>query len=262
MPPTRPSRGLAAGRRATTPPSATTPESLPERILNTAEALIRRYGPAKATVLDVARALGMSHGNVYRHFASKAALREAVVERWLAAVRAEVTAATPAGGPAGERLRTWVRALAAAKRGRLQDDPELFAAYAALGDEQQGAVIRYLQTLVDDLAAVIADGVQAGAFAPRNAPRSALAVLDATSAFHNPHRVPDTAADPDGPARLEAVLDLLVAGLTATGRASRPDSPHPPPRPAGRAKAAAVGHRTQAPEAPADARPRYGLSRA
>lgn len=57
-----------------------------ERILDTAEEVLRRFGPAKATVLDVARALGVSHGSVYRHFPSKAALRAAVAERWLARV--------------------------------------------------------------------------------------------------------------------------------------------------------------------------------
>ena len=55
-----------------------------ERILEAAEEVLRRYGPAKANVVDVARALGVSHGSVYRHFPSKAALRDAVTERWLA----------------------------------------------------------------------------------------------------------------------------------------------------------------------------------
>jgi AcrR family transcriptional regulator len=32
-----------------------------DRILATAEDVIRRFGPAKATVVDVARALGVSH---------------------------------------------------------------------------------------------------------------------------------------------------------------------------------------------------------
>jgi len=58
----------------------------PERILETAEDVLRRFGPAKATVVDVARALDVSHGSVYRHFASKAALRDAVAERWLARI--------------------------------------------------------------------------------------------------------------------------------------------------------------------------------
>jgi AcrR family transcriptional regulator len=53
----------------------------PETILDAAEEVLRRYGPAKASVVDVPRALDVSHGSVYRHFASKAALRDAVTER-------------------------------------------------------------------------------------------------------------------------------------------------------------------------------------
>jgi AcrR family transcriptional regulator len=55
-------------------------------ILIAAEEALRRFGPDKATVVDVARALGVSHGSVYRHFASKAVLRDAVAHRWLARV--------------------------------------------------------------------------------------------------------------------------------------------------------------------------------
>ncbi|TPQ25368.1 TetR family transcriptional regulator, partial [Bradyrhizobium guangdongense] len=55
----------------------------PERILEVTEDVLRRYGLAKATVVDVARALDVSHGSVYRHFPSKASLREAVAKRWL-----------------------------------------------------------------------------------------------------------------------------------------------------------------------------------
>jgi DNA-binding transcriptional ArsR family regulator len=55
-----------------------------ERILATAEDVVRKFGPAKATVVDVARALGVSHAAVYRHVASKAELRALVVSRWVA----------------------------------------------------------------------------------------------------------------------------------------------------------------------------------
>src|SRR3954464_5090552 len=102
----------------------------PERILAAAEDTVRRYGPAKATVVDVARALGVSHGSVYRHFASKAALREAVTARWLERVPAPLTAVPP--GPPPERLRAWLTVLAHEKRSRALEDPELFATYVAL----------------------------------------------------------------------------------------------------------------------------------
>ncbi|WP_436841019.1 TetR/AcrR family transcriptional regulator [Streptomyces bobili] len=52
---------------------APTPETLTaERILEATEEVLRRHGPANATVVDVARALGVSHGSVYRHFRTKA----------------------------------------------------------------------------------------------------------------------------------------------------------------------------------------------
>jgi AcrR family transcriptional regulator len=54
-----------------------------ETIMLVTEDVLRRYGPTKATVVDVARMLGVSHAAVYRHFPSEAALREAVTRRWL-----------------------------------------------------------------------------------------------------------------------------------------------------------------------------------
>lgn len=49
-----------------------------DRILAAAEDVIRRFGPAKATVVDVARALGVSLAAVYRHVATEAELRDLV----------------------------------------------------------------------------------------------------------------------------------------------------------------------------------------
>src|SRR5687767_4386200 len=100
-----------------------------EQILEAAQEVLRRFGPAKATVVDVARALGVSHGGVYRHFPSKAALREAVLRQWLERFYAPVAQAAKAGGPAPARLRNWLTTLCEAKRHKALDDPELFATY-------------------------------------------------------------------------------------------------------------------------------------
>src|SRR5271154_1863981 len=98
-----------------------------QRILTAAEDVLRRFGPDKATVVDVARALGVSHGSVYRHFESKAALRDAVMQRWLARVSAPLAAIAAGKGSATRRLRRWFDALIALKHGKVRDDPELFA---------------------------------------------------------------------------------------------------------------------------------------
>ena len=87
-----------------------------ERILDAAEEVLRRYGPQKTTVVDVARALDVSHGTVYRHYPSKAALRDAVVARWLHRLTEPLERIASAADPAPERLRAWLAALAEAKR--------------------------------------------------------------------------------------------------------------------------------------------------
>ena len=88
----------------------------PERILEVTEDVLRRFGLAKATVVDVARALDVSHGSVYRHFPSKASLREAVAKRWLDRLNAPLQEIAESTGPAPARLERWLRTLFALKR--------------------------------------------------------------------------------------------------------------------------------------------------
>src|SRR3974390_930309 len=76
-----------------------------DRIVSAAEDVLRRFGPAKATVVDVARALGVSHAAVYRHVATKAEPRDLVVGRWVEAIMPSLRAIAAQPGPAPQRLR-------------------------------------------------------------------------------------------------------------------------------------------------------------
>lgn len=183
-----------------------------ESILETAEEVLRRFGPAKTTVLDVARALDVSHGSVYRHFPSKAALRDAVTERWLDRISAPLAEVAGGPEPAGARLPAWVRLLAATKQGIAREDPELFATFARVTTESREVVAAHVAHLVDQLAAIVADGVTAGDFTADDPVRAGRAVLQATALFHHPAHAEEW-GDPDLGAQLEAVLDLLLDGL-------------------------------------------------
>src|SRR5471030_1509641 len=103
-----------------------------DQILATAEDVIRRFGPAKATVVDVARALGVSHAAVYRHVATKAELQDLVVGRWVEETMPPLRAIAAESGPAPRRLRKFFDALIAVKRRCATEDPALFAAYRTL----------------------------------------------------------------------------------------------------------------------------------
>ena len=194
--------------------SGTAPALTPERILDTAEEVLRRFGPQKTTVVDVARALGVSHGSVYRHFASKAELRDAVAERWLARVAEPLAVWVTDDGPALERLRGWVGALAAAKRSKVLGDPELFATYQALAADAREVAAVHVDHLIDDVRRILTDGVARGELALDDPLAAARAVLSSTARFHHPAFAGEWSA-PDIDAQLDDVWAILARGLRA-----------------------------------------------
>ncbi|MGD3106422.1 TetR family transcriptional regulator [Streptomyces sp. YGL11-2] len=189
------------------------PETLtPERILEATEEVLRRYGPAKATVVDVARALGVSHGSVYRHFRTKTALREAVTARWLDRTSEQLATIVRDAGPADDRLRRWLATLFEAKRHKAGDDPELFATYMTLIGESGGVVDRHVTDLESQLATIIEAGVAEGAFRAPSPATTAHAVFAATGRFHDPCYAAEWSR-PEITADFEAVRDLVMRGL-------------------------------------------------
>jgi AcrR family transcriptional regulator len=137
-----------------------------ERILEAAEEVLRRHGPAKANVVDVARALGVSHGSVYRHFPSKQALREAVTRRWLATFHHELEDV--------DDVRRWLLTLHEAKKREAIEEPELFATYQVLLADQSDVIDDHVRWLTNDLARLTGDRDRA------------KALFDATTRFHHP----------------------------------------------------------------------------
>ncbi|MFF5185049.1 TetR family transcriptional regulator [Streptomyces sp. NPDC000345] len=186
-----------------------------ERILEATEEVLRRHGPAKATVVDVARALGVSHGSVYRHFRTKAALREAVTKRWLdrtSDVLAGI-AADETRDP-GTRLRDWLAALFEAKRRKAGGDPELFATYMVLSQESGAVVGEHIDDLTGQLARIIAAGAEAGVFTAADPQTEARAVFQATGRFHDPGYRAEWER-PEAGGDFAAVVELLLRGLRA-----------------------------------------------
>ena len=183
-----------------------------DRIVSAAENVLRRFGPAKATVVDVARALGVSHAAVYRHVATKAELRDLVVGRWAETTMPPLRAIAAKRGPAPERLRQLFDALIAVKRRRAAEDPELFAAYRTLAADAQSVVASHLDELVRLAATVIRSGVEEGTFRAVDPVAAGRAVLFATSRFHHPVHAAEW-ADPAIDAAYDDVWRMLMDGL-------------------------------------------------
>lgn len=186
----------------------------PERILEATEDVLRRYGPAKATVVDVARALGVSHGSVYRHFRTKSELREAVTARWLTRTEVALTEIiNTSAEPAPAKLQRWLATLFEAKRHKAGDDPELFATYIVLIGEST-VVEAHIRELVGQLREIVEEGVRSGQFAVDDPAVAAQAVFDATARFHDPAYAAEW-RNPAIGAEFTAVSELLLRGLRA-----------------------------------------------
>lgn len=193
---------------------ATAAPLTPERILEATEEVLRRHGAAKATVVDVARALGVSHGTVYRHFRTKAELRGAVTRRWLDRTSVALSVIVEGTEPPERKLRHWLAALFEAKQHKAGDDPELFATYTVLTEENGGVVDAHIADLTGQLTAIVQEGVDAGEFTSQDPAVSARAVFDATGRFHDPSYAAHWSR-PGIEDAFTAVVDLTVRGLRA-----------------------------------------------
>jgi AcrR family transcriptional regulator len=183
-----------------------------DRILTAAVDVIRRFGPDKATVVDVARALGVSHTAVYRHVATKAELRDLVVGRCAEATMPALRTIAAQTGPAPQRLRQLFDAVIAGKRRWAADDPELFAAYRTLAADAQSAAAVHVDEFIGLAALVIRTGIDEGTFRTVDPASTARALLFATSRFHHPVHAAEW-ADPAIDTAYGDVWTLLMDGL-------------------------------------------------
>jgi AcrR family transcriptional regulator len=189
----------------------------PERILEVTEDVLRRFGLAKATVVDVARALDVSHGSVYRHFPSKASLRDAVAKRWLDRLNAPLQEIAESSGPAPARLERWLRTLFSLKRSKVCDDPEMFQTYLTLAREARGVVQAHRERLAEQIGRILSDGIKQGVFEVADVNVTARAIFDATVRYQHPAHAEEW-SDPMCAARIDALLTLLLRGLEARKR--------------------------------------------
>src|SRR5499433_1359882 len=86
------------------PQVRTRPDDTRARIMETAEALFRRLGFAKTAVADIAAELNMSPANVYRFFASKNAIVEAICKKCLSEVEEKAWTVARSKAAAADRL--------------------------------------------------------------------------------------------------------------------------------------------------------------
>lgn len=197
-----------------------------DRILDTAQDLIRRFGGAKTNVVDIAQAMGLSHSAIYRHFRSKADIFDALAAATMAEEAALAETFVKADGSATDRLTALVLALHRSKRAKFADDPEMHALYRRIVEERPDLILDYARRMTGLVRRLLADGVARGEFAERDLDAAAGAVRDAVTVFVHPAHVEAAAkAGLDQEASLRTVLQIVVAGLAVNVAQAQESTP-------------------------------------
>lgn len=198
-------------------------------IVDAAKANVRRFGAEKTTVVDIARALGMSHSNVYRFFRTKAELLDAVVDEWLTEEEALLGEVATQPGSAGERLERLALMLLARKVAKLSEDAELAALYYRLIAERPAWGKRLEQASLATFERIISQGTVSGEFAAIDVPAAARAARYAVVGFFDPAFV-RALAQPDSPAEqyVRDVVRAIVAGFANREHPPRLGENRPP----------------------------------
>lgn len=183
-------------------------------ILSMAERLFREIGYRKTTVADIAKSLRMSPANVYRFFDSKKAINEAVAERIMAEMEADLSAivARP-DASATERLTEFVRALNRLTVERLTAERRMHEMVECAMTESWQVVHRHIARIDDLLCRLVAEGARSGEFQVEDALVAARCVHSALIRFCHPALIVQCADEP-GPA-LDDMIAFLLRGLSA-----------------------------------------------
>lgn len=189
-------------------------------ILETAKTLMRRFGGDKMTVVDIARAMDMSHANVYRFFKTKSEILDAIVDDWLAKVEEFVEAIAQRPEPASARIEAVVLELHRKRRQKLLKEPELYETYRRVAELRPDMLARRRQKILDVFRRLLDIGMETGEFERIDSQQMATVLKDATALFLHPMMI-QAALHERTETRGRDVVRAILAGFTTDGAKRR-----------------------------------------
>ncbi|WP_026614639.1 TetR family transcriptional regulator [Ensifer aridi] len=149
------------------------------RILDSAERLFRHYGYAKTNVADIARDLDMSPANIYRFFASKTEIHQALCARMLAANYQQAYEISRLPLSATERLRRYAHAQHKLTVETMLDEEKVHEMVVVAIEREWHVIEKHIDRVDQLLAEIIREGIEAGEFAEQD-PEVAARCFDAS----------------------------------------------------------------------------------
>jgi len=183
------------------------------QILDAATERFRYYGYRKTTMAEVASDCGMSAGNLYRYFESKADIGAAISIAWFEALHQAVRAAISQPGlNPRQKLEAYVLTVNRFTVESLRNTPHIQEMVDFLCEERRDLVAGHLDSCHETVASILEEGVKRGAFEITDIATTARSVLNAIVRFEYPPLLA-LSGDTNFEAEARALVALIVNGL-------------------------------------------------
>ena len=181
-------------------------------IVEVAERLFRQIGFQKTTVADIARELHMSPANVYRFFAAKSEINEAVCMDLLGKIEAEAEKIAASRSTATQRIRNLIGAVGKTHRKQYMFDRKLHDLIEAAIAENWAIMRRHNERMAAILEQIIASGMASGEFPLGDATLAARLVNTACLRFSHPRLIVEYEEEPEP--TLDQMIGFCLMALT------------------------------------------------
>ncbi|OWV81350.1 TetR family transcriptional regulator [Rhizobium sp. R634] len=182
------------------------------RILDAAERLFRHYGYSKTTVADIARDLGMSPANIYRFFASKVEIHQALCGRMLATAYQIAYDIRHQPISAAERLRLYVKTQHQLTLDLMLDEMKVHEMIIVAIERDWHVIEKHIDRVHDLIAEIIAEGIAAGEFAKQDPVVASRCFGAATINLCHPQMVAQCLAKTNR-ASVDELIDYVIRAL-------------------------------------------------
>ena len=194
------------------PRTGLSPDEIKEKAIDAVVARMREVGFEKVRLTDIAKDLGLSHAALYSHFKDKAALLDAVSERWLRKIDDELEAICRKPKDPREKILAWMLALHRAKVAKVMHDPQLFRAFNFSVEVEKPFARKHLETLDRQLTGLVKEVVAKKRLRDAAPDELAKILSQALIGFHHPRLVAQHIGEKREPL-LRQILESVLGGL-------------------------------------------------
>lgn len=194
------------------PKTGLSSEEIKEKALQIAEEKIRVYSFEKFRLTDIAKELKISQAALYNHFPDKAALLDAISERWLAQMDNTLELIANKELPPQQLIVEWFLTYHQLKKEKVLKDPELYKSFNMAAELLKPFIIEHLDNLNRQLLMLVQKAIIAQEIHAKSPESVVRLLLESTIAFHHPRMVLDY-KDENREGLLKQVVETMLAGL-------------------------------------------------